>query len=114
MSDNDTTEITESIRALLAYNRGEQALAALKYGIVPFIGYVLKDPNKKNLSLLLNLLDAFGEIYLALGIDVPDVSKKIMEELKERAKEIETGVVKEPEGIDKGFIITTKEEKTDG
>jgi hypothetical protein len=115
---SNDVDITESIRELLKFNQGEQALSALKYGIVPFIGYVLRDPTKKHLSLLVNLFDVLGDIYVALDIDMPEVTDTIIEELKHRAKEIETGVVKEiplkDDQVDKGFIITTKEEKTDG
>ena len=119
MSNDESMDATEPIRELLSYNQSKQVISALKYGIVPFIGHVLEKPNKKNLTLLLNLLDAYGEIDVALGVDPPEITKDILKELKLRADEIKIGIVKEETEpdcldppIDAGFISNDNKEKT--
>jgi len=86
---------TEIIRELVTYTDGVQVIAALKYGLCPFLGYVLDNPTEDNIETFTKLLTIYGKVKILFKDELSEASRSLLEEAKKRQQEVDKGFVED-------------------
>lgn len=94
-NDFEEKTVTEIIQELVKYTKGVQIVAALRYGMCPYFGYVLEHPSPDNIEKLLELLNIYARIATIFEDELGEASQKLIDDAEKRQKEIDQGYAKE-------------------
>ena len=83
------------VEALFEFTSAKQVIAALKYGIAPFIGFVIERPTKANRELLEQVLELYDRVVTDICVQTESPREDLLEELRSRKQEIKDGIVME-------------------